>query len=230
MSQTDTDFIRKVLYNTVLFRNTGGELIEKLLDEKDSVFLAKKGETIYTPAKFKRSLGIVISGVCHAKNTCGNKTVLLNEFHRGDIFGAAALFTDDDCYVSEIEAVSDCTIVFITQNTAESFIEQDSVFAKNYIRFLSDKIRFLNRKINRFTAKTPEDRLLEYLKVQPMSEDRRITLNTDMRSLANILGISRASLYRALDTLQSENKIVKTGTAISLPQNNKTQNFKGELL
>lgn len=219
MSQKNIDFIRNVLCNTVLFRNTDKKLTEELLTEKNSVLLAKKGETIYTPEKFSRSLGIVIDGVCRAKNTCGNKSVLLNEFRSGDIFGAAALFTDDDCYVSEIEAVSDCTIIFITQNTAENFIEQDSMFAKNYITFLSDKIRFLNRKINRFTAKTPEDRLLEYLKVQPISEDGSIILSTDMRRLANILGISRASLYRALDTLQSENKIVKNGNAISLPQN-----------
>ena len=219
MTQTDIDFIYEVLYNTVLFRNTDKKLTEKILSEKNSLFSAKKGETIYTPEKFSRSLGIIIDGVCRAKNTCGNKSVLLNEFRSGDIFGAAALFTDDDCYVSEIEVVSDCTIIFITQSAAEKFIEQDSMFAKNYITFLSDKIRFLNRKINRFTAKTPEDRLLEYLKVQPVTEDGRVILSTDMRSLANILGISRASLYRAFDTLQSENKIAKNGNAISLPLN-----------
>lgn len=213
-------FICEVLYNTVLFRNTDKKLAEELLTEKNSVLLVKKGENIYTPEKFSRSLGIVIDGICRAKNTCGNKTVLLNEFRTGDIFGAAALFTDDNCYVSEIEAVSDCTVIFITQATAENFIEQDSTFAKNYITFLSDKIRFLNRKINRFTAKTPEDRLLEYLRVQPVADDGHTIIKTDMRSLANILGISRASLYRAIDMLQRENKIIKNGTDIILPQNN----------
>lgn len=217
MPQTDTDFIRNVLYETDLFRNTDKKLAEKIIDEKDSVSFAQKGKTIYTPEKFSRSLGIVIDGTCRAKNICGNKSVLLNEFHSGDIFGAAALFTDDDCYVSEIVATTDCTIVFVSQETAETLIESDSVFAKNYITFLTEKIRFLNRKINRFTAKTPEDRLLEYLKVQPVAEDGHIILSTDMRSLANILGISRASLYRALDTLHSENKITKNGTYIYLP-------------
>lgn len=214
------DFICEVICNTVLFRNTNKKLTEELLAEKNSVLSVKKEEIIYTPEKFSRSLGIVIDGICRAKNTCGNKSVLLNEFRSGDIFGAAALFTDDDCYVSEIEAVSDCTIIFITQATAEKFIEQDSTFAKNYITFLSDKIRFLNRKINRFTAKTPEDRLLEYLRVQPVADDGHTIIKTDMRSLANSLGISRASLYRAIDMLQSENKIIKNGTDIILPQNN----------
>ncbi|MBE7064534.1 MAG: Crp/Fnr family transcriptional regulator [Ruminococcaceae bacterium] len=219
MIRDDIDFIRQILADTVLFRGTDKQSIKMLSEQTDAVKFIKKGETIYTPEEFAHSLGIVIDGVCRAKNICGNKTVLLNEFGQGDIFGAAALFTDDVCYVSEIVAATDCTIVFISQQLAEKFIETDSTFAKNYIVFLSDKIRFLNKKINRFTAKTPEDRVLEYLKAQPVAEDGHTLIKVDMKNLASVLGISRATLYRALDTLQEENKITKNGTLISLPQN-----------
>ena len=105
----DIDFIRQVIADTVLFRGTDKQLINTLSKQPDTIKSIKKGETIYTPEKFAHSLGIVIAGVCKAKNTCGNKTVLLNEFKQGDIFGAAALFTDDKCYVSEIVATTDCT-------------------------------------------------------------------------------------------------------------------------
>ncbi|MBQ8165330.1 MAG: Crp/Fnr family transcriptional regulator [Clostridia bacterium] len=219
MAQIDSNSIYEVLKDTALFREVDEKIIKKLSEDKNAVKLIKKGETIYAPEKFSRSLGIVADGICRAKNNSGNKSVLLNEFRRGDIFGAAALFTDEECYVSEIVASVDCVIIFISQAQAEEFIKKDSNFAKNYIIFLSDRIRFLNRKINRFTAKTPEDRVLEYLKSQPVASDGHTVIGTDMRSLANALGISRASLYRALDSLQSQNKITKNGTSISLPQN-----------
>lgn len=69
----------------------------------------------------------------------------MNRLGAGQIFGAAALFGETDAYVTEIEALRATRLLFISQARMSDYIARYPVVAENYIRFLSDRIRFLNR-------------------------------------------------------------------------------------
>lgn len=213
----NTEKVFNIIRDSVLFKGTDEAIIKALLKENNIIQCVKKGDTIYDTEHFSRSLGIIIEGSCKAENTAGNKSVILKKFKEGDMFGAAALFTQNENYVSKITAITDCVIVFISQEEAERLVRSDSAFALNYIAFLSDRIRFLNSKIDGFTAKSIEEKVIHGLYSLPKAEDGRTLINSDLRSLANSLNISRASLYRALDNLCREGKIEKKGTLIILP-------------
>ena len=63
------------------------------LTAADNARVFSAGELIYSPAEFRKALGLVIYGSVNVTRR-GDKTVLLNRLTDGGIFGAAALFGD----------------------------------------------------------------------------------------------------------------------------------------
>ena len=105
-----------------------------------------KGETIYAPSSFKRAIGYIVSGSATAF-TDNNNGVVMKTFSEGMCFGAAAVFGEGDIYVSKITANEDCSVLFISEAELKGIFETCPAAAVNYINFLSDKIRFLNKKL-----------------------------------------------------------------------------------
>ena len=93
-------------------------------------------------------------------------------------------------------------------------VRTDPEFAENYIRLLSEKVRFLNRRIADFTASDTERKLAGYLAACP-ADDRGI-IRPNRSALARTLDIGRASLYRALDCFESKGLIRKADRGIQI--------------
>ena len=92
-------------------------------------------------------------------------------------------------------------------------LAQDEGFRDAYLVLLSDRVRFLNRKIQCFTAGSAERKLALWL----ISEDQKsIVLPSAIASLADMLDLGRASLYRALDKLEDEGLISRSGRTITV--------------
>lgn len=163
----------------------------------------EKGAPIYSTDCFRCALGILCQGEAQVIHTdAEGHHVIMNVLQEGDIFGVAALFDEPEAYVSNIVAVRPCQVRFLTQQELEDWMRQDFRIARNYIRFLSGRIRFLNRRIAGFTGGSSEDRLLLYLQ-QHRQEDGQVDLPRHMTDLARALNIGRSSLYRALDALEA---------------------------
>jgi len=80
--------------------------------------------------------------------------------------------------------------------------------ARNYIAFLSSKIRYLNRKIAELSMHGADARLLGYMKAHA-GERGEVDMPKSMSLLASTLGIGRSSLYRALEKLEADGYISK---------------------
>lgn len=89
------------IQNCMLFEGIEPEKSEQLLKEKAQCRTFQKGECIYTPEHFEKSLGILIKGRAVVEKEGG---VLLNELSSGCCFGAAALFTEQERYVTTVWA------------------------------------------------------------------------------------------------------------------------------
>lgn len=165
----------------------------------------KKGELIYSTDVFPNAIGYVIEGEAVAvTNNTGE--VFMKSFHPGDVFGAAAVFGDNQQFVSTIIAKTDMKILFISEETLKDIFISVPQTALNYITFLSEKIRFLNRKLNIISCTTAEDTLYKYLCGISQGDDF-VKLPVSMTLLSKMLGISRATLYRSFDALESDGRI-----------------------
>lgn len=158
------------------------------------------GEVVYDNAHAMPALGFLVRGgaeVVRAREGC---EVYLRSMQSGDVFGAAQLFAESEPYVTVVRAKGKTRVLFLPQDAAEQLMLADPHAALGYIAFLSQKIRFLNRKIATFTAGSATEKLAGYI-LQYAGADGRFTPPMSYSRMAEALGLGRASLYRAIDEL-----------------------------
>ena len=160
-----------------------------------------KGAVVYAPQNAQRALAFVLEGrlrVAHGK-------VVMTALHPGDVFGAAALYGSTEPYPSIVTAVTPCRILLIPQETVSQWMAAVPRVGENYIRFLSDRIRFLNRRLSTLTAGPADDKLWRYLLAH--RDEGGIVALPGMTELAERLDMGRSSLYRSLDALTDAGRI-----------------------
>lgn len=136
-------------------------------------------------------------------------------------FGAASLFGNSDCYISEIIAKTDLEVLFVTEDELTALFIKYPQTAINYIAFLSEKIRFLNKKLNVVSSSGTENTVFKYL-TSIANENGEIKSFKNMSLISKSLGISRASLYRAISDLEKNGYIIKENNYIKVINYEKT--------
>lgn len=166
-----------------------------------------KNELIYDSIHFEKAIGYIVSGKVTASDG-GAGAVVMKCFSEGQCFGAAAVFGAGDTYVSSIEANTETEILFISEIELRKIFEQYPLTAVNYITFLSEKIRFLNNRLSVIAGASAEDSLYRYLSMVA-DADGYAAVPQNMTLLAKLTGLSRASLYRSLSSLEAEGLIMR---------------------
>ena len=199
--------------NFFLFKDISDEKIEIIL-EFDGVYIDEylPGQ-IMLSSKTEEKIGLVVKG--NAVIRSGEDGVIIRKLQSKDTYGAACLF-DKPIYSTCVSAVSSCSVITFNKSFIEKCISYDEIMAKNYISFLAKKITFLNSKINSYTAKNAENKLLAYLSQLPRDENNQIELKISLSTLSKMIGIGRASLYRSFDKLVDSGAITKLGKKIIL--------------
>ena len=142
------------MLNTLfLFENLKESEVKDIISLLPKPKLFEKGETIYSANQFKKALGFIIKGKASA-TTDNSDLLFMKTFSKGSIFGAAAIFGNEDTYVSRIIADSKTEVLFIDEDTLKLIFQKYPQTSINYINFLSDKIRFLNKKMSASKKKT----------------------------------------------------------------------------
>lgn len=205
------------LRHTDIFYAVPMSTIERITASPDCTVRAyDKAQLVYGKTEFTRSLGVVLSGSLRVtKSGDGGHSIIMSTLSAGSVFGAAALFTDQAEYAADIHAVSDAQIVFFTQRLVQRMMRYDAQIAVNYIRYLSERIRFLNRKLYFLSSGTAEQRLASFL-LDNLPEGEASELPMPLNKLSLALNVSRASLYRAFDALSEEGAIEKNGKSICI--------------
>lgn len=199
-----------------LFTGVDRSVVQAAIQDADCETVSyADGQEIFGPEDFQRKLGLVLEGRVHVYGG----QVLLNTIGTGGVFGAAALFGQNKSYCSRLRAVGNCNIMFFTEALVQKLIADNGIIALNYVRFLSDKIRFLNKKIATFTADSAKGSLLHYLVSQSELQNRpdgTVILPMSCQKLAESLNMGRASLYRAFEQLENDGLIRRSGKSVAI--------------
>ena len=199
---------KKMMRELFLFQGVP-EALEKL-ELPDEVGY-KKGEVIYGRDNYERALGVLLTGKAEA---VAQEKSALTTFFAGATFGAAALFGGEE-YVSVIRATTDCRVQFLPEEVLRKLFADYPQTAVNYVAFLSDKVRFLNRKIATYTSGGAAGRLYYWLGAN-CDEAGHLPAGITMTMLAKMLNIGRTSLYRALEELEKKGLIKKQNGEVIL--------------
>ena len=164
------------------------------------------GEILFGDAS-PRALGILVRGGAEIVRSGAGGEVLLRTLRAGDVFGAAAIFAKESAGTA-VRARGSARAVFLSREAVEAVLAADARAARGYIAFLSAKIEFLNARLAIFTAESAEARLAGYL-LRATAGGDTFTPELSLSRTADLLGLGRASLYRALDALAAAGAIEK---------------------
>ncbi len=147
-------------------------------------------------------IGILTSGLATVTRTGDTGTaVTVRVMHEGEVFGVASVFGEWKEGKSQVIAKTDCEVLYASEQQLKSIFELFPTVAVNYISFLSDRIRFLNRRVDAFSAGSTVQKLYEYLVSQ--SKNGVVNLDFGLAELSRRLKMGRTSLYRSIETLES---------------------------
>lgn len=172
------------------------------------------GESISDLLHHTPAIAVLLSGNASVHNAEGDPTCL-RFLSRGSVFGVAALFAQTPDPISTVRATSSCEIALLGADLITQWITQNPSFSMHYIRFLCDRVRFLNGRITAFTATCATEKLRNHL-YELCAGRYPVTLVLNAARLATMLGIGRASLYRAFDALEKAGHIVKNGKSVTV--------------
>lgn len=189
-----------------LFAGVAQELLEAALAGAEELS-PRKGETIYTQERFRRCLGVLLEG----RVKVDKGALAMSVLRAGDLFGAAALFSDGAGYPTTLTAQTDCRILLIPQEGIRRLIREDGGFAERYVTYLSGRIRFLTGRLGALSAVSAEGKLAQYL-LNTCGEAGEITLSA--AQLCRRIGVGRATLYRSFEELEEAGAIVREGKTI----------------
>ena len=200
---------RELLDRSPFFRGAEPELLDRVLSlPQVTVEDFSPEQTVYQPHRFRRCLGFLLSGQVQVTN--GTLSVSLLE--AGELFGAAALYNDLPDYATTLTARTPCRILFLPQEEVDRLLGEEPLLRRNYLRYLSGRIRFLSGRLQAVAQTGAEGKLARYL----LSAGADAPIRTSASDLARRLGLSRASLYRAFDTLEKAGLIRREGKTVHI--------------
>ena len=112
------------------------------------------------------------------------------------LLAPAFVFASENRFPVNIEAKEKCEILIINKNVFLEFLHRHPTVMRNFLQLVSDRTLFLSKKLNAFALQSLKSRILNYLRMHGT------ILN--QQEVAQILGVARPSLARALSELASE--------------------------
>ena len=189
-----------------LFRGVENGLLRRLTREADPLSFVP-GQTVYEPGNFRRCLGVVLSGQLQVTKGA----LAVSALGPGDLFGAAALYSDEPEFASTITAKRPGRCLMLDQALVDRLLAEQSQIRENYLRYLTGRIRFLSGRLQTLAQSGVEGKLARYLLAAGTGE-----LTCSAIQLCQRLGISRASLYRAFAALEDSGLITRRGKTITV--------------
>ncbi len=204
---------QKSLADFFLFAGIPDETVAHLLEAvPPTVLHVSAGEILYSGENGEKKLGLLLSGEADVKRR-GENEVVFNHLRAGDAFGVASLFGSDGDFPTVIVAKKKAACAFFSEEQVEKLLALSPLVNRNYITFLSEKIRFLNEKIASFSAKNAEGKLASLL--LSLEKDGVAAVGS-FTGAAKRLSCGRASFYRALAALTKSGAIERHGDQIRI--------------
>lgn len=210
MTKSTLNSALKFLKNTRIFKDADEKLLTNVLNTYGKSVSYSKNDTVFSKETYSPVICVIIKGEARVSK---GETVI-SHLKDGEIFGAAFLYNQSYEFENTVTALTPLKVVIIEKSGVDELIKCDSSISFNYISYLSERIGFLNDKIEGYTKPSAEEKLLLYLKKNADINNGKCEISVSMTELSHVLQISRASLYRVIEALEQQGKICRDGKKI----------------
>lgn len=198
------------LKQTRIFKDADEKILTSVLNTYGKSVSYSKNDIIFSKETYSPVLCLIIKGEARVSK---GETVI-SHLKDGEIFGAAFLYNQSYKFENTVTALTPLKVVIIEKSGVDELIKCDSSISFNYISYLSERIGFLNSKIEGYTKPSAEEKLMLYLQKNADINNGKCEISVSMTELSHVLQISRASLYRVIENLEKQGKICRDGKKI----------------
>ena len=198
------------LKQTRIFKDANEKILTSVLNTYGKSVSYSKNNVVFSKENYSPVICIIIKG--EARVSKGD--TVISHLKDGEIFGAAFLYNQSYEFENTVTALTPLKVVIIEKSGIDELIKCDNSISFNYISYLSERIGFLNSKIEGYTKPSAEEKLMLYLQKNADMNNGKCEISVSMTELSRVLHISRASLYRVIEALENQGKICRDGKKI----------------
>lgn len=195
----------KDLKEASFFKIFSSDELHKILEYSSyAVKEYSKGSTIKNEGDDVKSLGVILKGAAVVrKNMISGKTVDISRINKGQTFGEAILFSQEQTYPVTVISVLESTVFFLSKESIQKIFLINPKFLSEYISLLSNRIVMLSNIIEGFSYKTIKEKISRFLLMEYKTNHATMFSVTYSRNeMADKLNITRPSLSRELVKLR----------------------------
>jgi len=174
----------------------------------------KKNETVFYIGQKTDRIFRVIAGEVHLyRHSCDGNRILLYRAYDGEYFAEASLTSD--FYHCSALCVKHSTIETYDIKKVKSILGKNPKASLDWIEHLSKELRNQRASVERLCLKSPVDKLIHYL-ITEGTPPGDIFISGTLSELAEIINISRETLYRTLSLMKKQDILERTNGWIKL--------------
>ena len=189
-----------------LFNTLPAATVQSLLEQVPHTFKSYlPQEIIFREVDFNRQLGVLLKGEVQIYKTLSTGSELLLQHLSGDaLLGIGYVWGDAEYFPATIKAITSCSILFLPKDSLRKLFLLEPTILDNFLYTINGSFLYLTNKIEMLALPSAKERLL-FMITQACQSNKCITINKS--KLCQELSISRASLYRCLEQLETEKYI-----------------------
>ncbi|MGB4405714.1 MAG: Crp/Fnr family transcriptional regulator [Sphaerochaeta sp.] len=138
--------------------------------------------------------------------------ILVSTLGKSEVFGISNLFEEEDLRTL-LQCRTDCVLLSVGKDVLRTAILKSPLAMVEYAKLCNRKIQFLIRRIEQLSLTSARLKVAEHLVSHTTAENPELSL-VSKASLALPLGISRASLFRELASLEKLGAVDSGGSTV----------------
>jgi CRP/FNR family transcriptional regulator, dissimilatory nitrate respiration regulator len=212
------------IINCYLFKGVSVEEIEFIL--KTYHYRLKsfgKEEFAVFAGETCNDLPLLVSGCVRGEmNDSSGRMVKIEDILAPAVLASAFIFGPENKYPVDVIANEPSRIIFIPKDSLIKIFRDYPEILKNFLDDISNRAQFLTKKIRFLTFKTIREKLANYLTgLSQQQKSAIVTIPVTKMKLAEIFGVARPSLSRAMAELEKAGFITISRNRITILNKNK---------
>jgi CRP-like cAMP-binding protein len=135
------------------------------------------------------------------------KTIKIEDIPAPNPVATAFLFGQRRNLPVNIVANTSVKMIWIPRDSVIAMFQQNSSFLENYLNMISSRAQFLSMKIKFLSFKTIKGKIAQFLLDNIEGESNTVILKRSQQSLADLFGVTRPSLARAMGEMVKDGLI-----------------------
>lgn len=207
----------KKIVNCPLFRGLNEDEIKALLEiSLHQLKKYKKDDVIaISNEKIISQLSVIEGSVRGEMIDYSGKIIKIEDIEAPRPLAPAFLFGKNNKYPVNIVANKDVVILSFPKSSFVKLLQHEEKVLHNYLDIISNRAQFLSSKIKLLSFQTIKGKMAQYiLQIMKKTNNSEIVLPKSQSQLAEMFGVTRPSLGRAIREMDSEGIVKATGKQI----------------